>query len=120
MRLIHRPGARDLTPAICLVDLGQMTTVCGPVAALDLLAVYFHGAFIPLELSTIDTTERIDGASVGLKLRGVQTGAFFGIPATGRSIAFTLTLTCRLTEGRIHRLCLDYDAADLLRQLGMA
>jgi hypothetical protein len=31
-----------------------------------------------------------------------------------------MTLTCRLRRGQIYRIEMDYDAAALLRQLGLA
>jgi predicted ester cyclase len=68
------------------------------------------------------TVEQIEGDYLvfALTLDGLQNGRFMGIPATGRAVKLSLTLICHLRQGQICRLDLNYDAAALLRQLGLA
>jgi predicted ester cyclase len=68
------------------------------------------------------TVEQVEGDCLVLTLTldGFQNGRFMGIPPTGRAVQLNITLTCRLRQGQIYRIELDYDAAALLRQLGLA
>jgi predicted ester cyclase len=61
-----------------------------------------------------------DCLALALTLDGFQNGRFMGIPPTGRAVQLDLMLTCRLRQGQIYQIELNYDAATLLRQLGLA
>jgi predicted ester cyclase len=52
-------------------------------------------------------------------LRGKNTGPLFGIPPTGKDIAFTGTTIARIENGKIMERWANVDELSLLRQLGV-
>jgi len=81
-------------------------------------AAAFYRAFegIRHDIEEVFATE--DRAAVRFVLRGRHTGSFFGIPATGHSVAVPAQVILHVAEGRVTRLLGIFDEAGLLRQLG--
>jgi steroid delta-isomerase-like uncharacterized protein len=50
---------------------------------------------------------------------GTHEGDFMGIAATGRSFSFRVTTVRELREGKTCHVCVYYDSASLMRQLGV-
>jgi steroid delta-isomerase-like uncharacterized protein len=60
-----------------------------------------------------------DGSCVGQgTFRGVHTGAFLGIPATGKPVSFRFTVFVTFREGLMASEKFYYDLAGLLSQIG--
>ncbi len=61
-----------------------------------------------------------DGDKIAVKrtMRGTHKGDFMGIPATGKSIAFSGIWLAHLAEGKIKEQWVYFNAMGLLRQLG--
>jgi steroid delta-isomerase-like uncharacterized protein len=51
--------------------------------------------------------------------RGTQTGAFQGIPATGKVVAMSAIAIYRVVGGKVVEQWLEYDMLGLLQQLGV-
>ena len=76
--------------------------------------------------SQVDTTSLIDGGDYGViqfMFRGTQTGPFRGpageIPPTGRSIEIPACNIWRTQNGKLIEAHTYFDAATLMRQLGL-
>jgi hypothetical protein len=109
-----------LTVDVMLHDRAQQTSVQGEVAVETFLNAFFQDGFSQAMIAGAVEEATADDLALSLRLRGVQNGRFMGIPPTGRAVQLDLTLTCRLRQGQIYQIELDYDAAALLRQLGLA
>jgi steroid delta-isomerase-like uncharacterized protein len=60
-----------------------------------------------------------DAVMVRSVLRGTHSGSFYGIPATGRTVAVSAHVALRVRDGRVTELFGVFDEAGLLRQLGV-
>lgn len=60
-----------------------------------------------------------DGVVAELIARGTHLGDFFGVAATGRSIALPVAIVVAFADGRMSGERLYYDMLTLLRQLGV-
>lgn len=109
-----------LAPEVVIHDKAQETFVRGQAGAARFLRAFFSGGFPGAKMEA--TVEQFEGDCLvlALMLDGFQNGRFMGIPPTGRAVQLDMTLTCRLRRGQIYRIEMDYDAAALLRQLGLA
>jgi steroid delta-isomerase-like uncharacterized protein len=56
--------------------------------------------------------------AVRFTLRGTQTGAFLGVPATGRPVEVVASAFLTVADGRVTHLRAQFDQLGLLRQLG--
>jgi predicted ester cyclase len=63
----------------------------------------------------------VDGNKVAVRfvLHGTHTGAFFGIPPTGKRVTVAANVLMHLDAGRVRRLYGVFDEAGMLRQLGV-
>jgi predicted ester cyclase len=111
---------RILAPDVVIQDRAQETSVRGQAAAARFLRAFFSGGFPGAKMETTVEQVEEDCLVLALRLDGLQNGRLMGIPPTGRAVQLDMTLTCRLRQGQIYRIELDYDAAALLRQLGLA
>jgi hypothetical protein len=109
-----------LTADVILHDKPQQTSVLGQAAVEAFLNAFFRDGFSEATIVGAVEEATADCLVLSLRWRGVQNGRFMGIPATGRAVKLSLTLVCRLRQGQIYHLDLNYDAAALLRQLGLA
>ncbi len=109
-----------LAPDVVIHDKAQETVVRGQAAAAEFLSAFFRGGFPGAEVTARVAQTGADCLVLALTLNGFQNGRFMGIPPTGRAVQLDMTLTCRLRQGQIYHITLNYDAAALLRQLGLA
>ena len=80
----------------------------------------FYGAFDGLHHTIEDVFATADRAAVRFVLRGVHTGDFFGLPASGRSITVAANILLHLSDGKVSLLLGVFDEAGLFRQIGPA
>jgi predicted ester cyclase len=85
----------------------------------EYFAKAFYGAFegCQHELEEVFATE--DRVAVRFVFHGKHVAAFFGIPATQRSIEARATIVLHVSDGRVTKLFGIFDEAGLLRQLGV-
>jgi predicted ester cyclase len=57
--------------------------------------------------------------AVRFTLNGTHTGAFFGIPPSGRRVTIVANVLMRLENSRVKELRGVFDEAGLLRQIGV-
>ncbi len=50
---------------------------------------------------------------------GTHQGEYYGIPATGKRVNWTATVTFRIADGKIRESWLNYDWMGLMQQLGV-
>ena len=60
-----------------------------------------------------------DAAAIVLTLKGTQQGEFFGVPATGRHVAFRMVMVQRFENGLIADEQRIYDFTGMLARLGV-
>jgi len=51
---------------------------------------------------------------------GTHQGEYFGIPATGKRVKWTVTTTFKIADGKIHESWINYDRLGVMQQLGVA
>jgi steroid delta-isomerase-like uncharacterized protein len=77
-----------------------------------------RAAFSDLSLTVEDAVVEGDRIAFRATLRGTHSGAFQGIPPTGRTVTVAVVDIARVTDGRIVEQWGGPDVLDLLRQLG--
>jgi len=50
---------------------------------------------------------------------GTHQGEYFGIPATGKRVSWTVTVTFRIADGIIREAWINYDRLGVMQQLGV-
>ena len=50
---------------------------------------------------------------------GTHQGEFFGVPATGKRVSYTITATMRIAGGKIREVWTNWDQWGLMQQLGV-
>lgn len=50
---------------------------------------------------------------------GTHQGEYFGVPATGKRVSWTITTTFRITDGKIREAWANWDQWGLMQQLGV-
>lgn len=115
----QRKGGPD--PELCTTDY-QATIGGNPPWDLQGHAAFaqaFYAAFSDLCHTVED--ELIDGDKVAVRfvMTGKHTGAFFGIPATNRTIKVVANVLMHLKDGRVQKLFGVFDEVGMLRQLGV-
>lgn len=79
----------------------------------------FREAFRDTEISVEDLIAEDDKVVSRVILRGVQRGDLPDLPATNRSVTFSLITIFRLVDGKIVEENEAYNELDLMTQLGM-
>jgi len=76
-------------------------------------------AFPDIQFTLQDLLAAEDKVVSRFTVRGIQTGAFQGIPATGRAAAVSGIAIYRLVGGKVVEQWLEYDQLGLMQQLGV-
>jgi steroid delta-isomerase-like uncharacterized protein len=71
----------------------------------------FHSAFPDVEVTVVDTVAEADRVAARVFVTGTQRGAFSGVPASGRAVAFEMMALYRLAGGKIAEI---WEVGDLL------
>lgn len=79
----------------------------------------FYAAFEGLHHVVEDVVADDSSVAVRLSIHGTHTGAFFGIPATGKSIDVGLIAILQIESSQVSSLDAEFDEAGMLRQLGV-
>ncbi len=75
-------------------------------------------AFSDLQVTILDQIAEADKVVTHWQARGTQTGAFVGVPATGKEVVVTAMHIHRLENGRFLEHWEEFDMFGVLRQLG--
>ncbi len=78
----------------------------------------FFAAFPALSHTIEDIFADGDRVVIRMKIEGVQTGEFMGLPPTGRAISMSSINFVRCVDGLIVEQWNNYDALGMLQQLG--
>ncbi len=118
-----RPWLAQLPPQLLsseflFVDAAQATAGQGQSASRQGIQAILESSFSEtlVTLHTIHIT--LDTLTLDLTFSGCHSGVFAGIPPTHRPVYLPIAITCCLRDGRVHQATLDYDAGELLKQLG--
>jgi predicted ester cyclase len=110
-------------PAEALCTAGYQAYLGGnpPVdrAGHEYFATAFYAAFEGLHHTIEDVFATDDRIAVRFALKGRHTGAFFGIPASGKEVAIVANVLMHATGGKVLTLFGIFDEASLLRQIGV-
>jgi steroid delta-isomerase-like uncharacterized protein len=79
-----------------------------------------RGAFPDARTTLEDIVAEGDRVAFRLTIRGTQTGAFLGAPATGKSVTVPFFGMVRIADGRIAEEWGGLDQGSLFRQLGVS
>ena len=90
-----------------------------PRAGHEGFAKAFYAAFPEMNHSIEEVFATDDRVLVRFVLRGVNSGSFFGMPATGRNVEIAAHVIMHVARGKVTKLFGIFDEAGLLRQLGI-
>ena len=79
----------------------------------------FKKAFPDAELKIAFQLAEGDKVTTRYQWSGTHQGEIFGIPATGRQVNFTSTVTFRIADGKIHEAWQNSDQWGAMQQLGV-
>jgi len=79
----------------------------------------FYRGFPDIYHTIDDVIADRDTAVVRFTLRGVQSGDFMGIPATGNPIEVSAIAILQFANGRVAQLTAQFDQLGMLQQLGV-
>jgi steroid delta-isomerase-like uncharacterized protein len=82
-------------------------------------ATAFYSAFPDLQHSVDEVVADDASVAVRFTLRGLHSGAFMGIPPTGKSIEVGAVAILRVEDGRVRHLQGQFDQMGMMRQLGV-
>lgn len=108
-----------LVKDIVFQDVAQEHRVIGMRAVQQTITNLLTGSFAEVNTQLHTIHSRPTTISLHLTFNGRHTGHFAGIPPTGRAVSLPFSLHFELTNGRIRQINLNYDAPELLRQLGL-
>jgi len=108
---------RFIAPDFVRHDPGLDFAVRGPEGVARLGEV-MHGGFSQVELPIDEVIAEGDRVLVRLRQRGVHTGEFQGVAATGRPIDIEVMDYFRIADGRIAEHWALMDNLSLLKQIG--
>jgi len=108
-------------PELCAPDY---TAVLGGNPPIDRdghegFAQGFYAAFEGMNHEIEDVIASDAAVVVRFRLHGKHTGAFFGIPATGKTVDVAANVILHVRDGKVSRVLGIFDEAGLLRQLGV-
>src|SRR5262245_45502989 len=90
-----------------------------PRAGHEGFAKAFYAAFPEMNHAIDDVFATDDRVLVRFVLRGVNSGSFFGMPATNRQVEIAAHVIMHVAAGKVTKLFGIFDEAGLLRQLGV-
>ncbi len=115
----RRKGPLD--PAICATDyvakIASNPTL--DVEGHSQFGSAFYAGFPDLYHTIEDTIAENDKVVVRFTLRGTQTGEFFNIPATGKSIQVSAIAVMDVIDGKVKQLLGEFDQLGMMQQLGV-
>lgn len=79
----------------------------------------FYEAFAGIKHQIERVIADEDGVAVRFRLQGKHTGAFFGIPASGKDVDVVANILLQVRDGKVTELDGIFDEAGLLRQIGV-
>ncbi len=82
-------------------------------------AAMVFAAFPDVQYTLNELLAEGDRVVARFRARGTQTGAFPGIPATGKAVAMSAIAIYRVAGGKVVEQWLEYDMLGLLQQLGV-
>jgi steroid delta-isomerase-like uncharacterized protein len=96
---------------------GQLEPMRGPAGYLAIIGMMRSG-FPDIQWTLDEMVAEGDKVAARFTMRGTHTGSFFGVPATGKSIAVQAMNFYRLTDGRFVEERGQPDMLGLLKQIG--
>jgi predicted ester cyclase len=84
----------------------------------EAFAKEFYGAFPGIHHTIVEVFGTEDRVAVRFVVDGVHTGAFFGMPPTGRPIVIAANVILHVANGKVTKLFGVFDEAGLVKQIG--
>ena len=79
----------------------------------------WYDAFPDMHVTIDDMVAEGDKVAARVTITGTHKGKFMGIPPTNKKVTFSLIVISRYTGGKIVEDHGEYNALDLMRQLGL-
>ena len=83
----------------------------------EAFAKAFYSAFEGIHHTIVDLFGTEDRVAVRFVLDGVHTGAFFGMPPSGRAVSVVANVILHIDNGQVTEVFGIFDEAGLLRQI---
>jgi predicted ester cyclase len=84
----------------------------------EAFAKSFYAAFKGIHHTIVDVFGSEDRVAVRFVLEGVHTGAFFGVPPSGRPITVAANVILHIENGKVAKVFGIIDDSGLFRQMG--
>ena len=97
--------------------MGGMPAMSG-LSSWQQMASGFHVAFPDLALEIIDLVAAGDTVAARWSWTATHTGDLMGIPASGRSVNFSMIEILRIANGKIAEGWVTFDAMTMMQQVG--
>jgi steroid delta-isomerase-like uncharacterized protein len=88
-------------------------------AGIKQIVTSFRAAYPDLAFTVEDLIADGDKVASRWTARGTNTGAFMGMPATGKQVTIAGILIVRVTGGKMVESWVNFDALGMLQQLGV-
>lgn len=105
--------------AECFVDHSATPGLPANRESVKMFFGALHAAFSDLQVTVEDQVAEGKNVVTRKTFHGTQTGDFFGIPATGRTVSFQVIDILRLQDGKVTDHWNVVDQLGLMRQLGV-
>ena len=79
----------------------------------------FTSAFPDADTTIEDQVAEGDRVVIRWSSKGIHTGEFFGIPATGKQVTVTGIVIERIAGGKVAEIWAEFDQMGLMQQLGV-
>ena len=112
-------GAEELLAADFVCYMPGLPAPLSGVEAFKQFTSILWAALPDFHYTVEETSAEGDKVEIRWNAHGTHTGAFMGIPPTGKQITVTGTNTYRIASGKIVEQRSDYDQWGILRQLGV-
>ena len=90
----------------------------GPHSMKDLIS-WLHTVFADLHYELEDLVAEADKVVARTRARGIHSGTYLGVRATGRSVSYTETFTFRIADRRIAEWWTEVNRLGILQQIGV-
>ena len=115
----RNPNVLEETISANIVDHNPAPGQAPGLEGVKQYVLMFCAAFPDLQNTVEDLIAEGDKVVARLTVRGAHTGAFMGIPPTGKPVVVTLMEILRIADGKVVERWGQFDNLGLMQQLGV-
>ena len=109
--------AEDVIAEDCVYHNGPPDILPGPDGVKE-WAIMIRNGFPDIHITAEDFVSEGDRVAGRFEAQGTHNGEFFGVPATGKPVAFSGINIMRITDGKIVEHWVQYDTLGIMQQIG--